>query len=258
MTPLITLTTDFGTRDCYVAAMKGVIARRCPEARILDLTHDIPPQDVGEAAFFLAGACPWFPPGTIHVVVVDPGVGTARRALAARIGEQFFVCPDNGVLTLLARDAPVDAHEIASPAFKLPDISATFHGRDLFAPAAAALAGGRTLDEAGPPADKLVMLPWPEPRWNGNLLQGEVVHVDRFGNAVTNIHRTHLEGRGRPTKIVAGSCRVAHIHAAYGDVPADTPLALSGSADLLEISVNQGHAADAFTLAPGTPVHVTF
>lgn len=186
--PLVTLTTDFGTRDPYVAAMKGVIATLCPPARIVDLSHELPAQDIHAAAFFLAGAVPYFPPETVHVIVVDPGVGTARLPLAVRAGGQYFVCPDNGLLTLVLRTLSLEAaYTIANPDFMRSNISATFHGRDIFAPAAASLAAGASIAEIGAPVEKLVPLDVPEPRIAGGKVTGEIAHVDRFGK----LHHEH-------------------------------------------------------------------
>jgi hypothetical protein len=257
MPPLITLTTDFGTRDPYVAAMKGILAARCPAATVMDLTHEIAPQDVREAAFFLLGACPFFPPGTIHVVVVDPGVGTSRRAVVAQIDHQYFVCPDNGVLTLMGSGATPRVHEIITPAFQRETVSATFHGRDLFAPAAAALACGHALQDAGPPVDSLVQLDFPEPRWDGGRLCGEVMHIDRFGNLITNITRAYLE-KGEVSEVHVAGRHLSGVHETYGAAPPGGAVALVGSTGFLEISVNQGSAARHFGLGLGAPVQVAF
>ncbi len=257
MRPLITLTTDFGVRDPYVAAMKGVLTTRCPDAVLLDLTHEIAPQDVREAAFFLASACPYFPAGTIHVVVIDPGVGTARRAIAADIRTQRFVCPDNGLLTFVARGETPYVHEITAPSFLREPLSATFHGRDVFAPAAAALASGKRVQDAGPNVDDMIRLAFPEPRREHTTLHGEVAHVDRFGNLITNISRDDLAA-GAVRAIVAGGLRLDGLSATYGDVVPGQALALIGSTEFLELSVCQGSAARLFGLAVRTPVQVMF
>jgi len=145
--PLVTLTTDFGHRDPYVAAMKGVLHQRCPAVHIEDLSHDLAPQDLIEAALFVEAAMPYYPPGTFHIVVVDPGVGTARRPLALKADGQYFICPDNGLMTLYLQQHPLEtAHVITNPAWMLPEVSATFHGRDIFASAAAMLASGSSLE----------------------------------------------------------------------------------------------------------------
>lgn len=252
---VITLTTDFGARDPYVAAMKGVILSRCPGVAILDLTHDIAPQNVVEGALFLAGAAPWFPPGTVHIAVVDPGVGTARRPVAIAWRGQFLVGPDNGLFTLLLDQSAAEAaHVISNPAFILDTVSATFHGRDVFAPAAAALAVGADIAEAGPAAGALHRLPLPKPvrRPDGGI-DGEIIHVDRFGNCISNISAEGFD-TARPWRVQAGDVRFARIHRTYGDVAPSEALALFGSGGYLEIAVNGGNAERVLGLSRGAPV----
>jgi len=253
----ITLTTDFGARDPYVAAMKGVILRVCPEAPVVDLMHYIAPQDIWEAALFLAGAAPWFPVGTVHLVVVDPGVGTDRLPIAVAAGGQVFVCPDNGVLTFVLRACDFErAHVINNAAFMLPAISATFHGRDVFAPAAARVAAGADLASVGPPLDRIAQLDAPEPRTGpGKTVLGEIVHIDRFGNAITNIPES-LVCSLRAPEVHAPGVTVPAISRTYGDASRDGALALIGSSGYLEIAVNRGSAAAAFGLRRGMPVRV--
>ena len=255
MQPLITLTTDFGRQDAYAAAMKGVILRLCPEARIEDLTHEMNPHDVWDTAFFVAGAAPWFPDGTIHVAVVDPGVGSPRRPVAVCAGNQYFVGPDNGWLTLLMRDLPItQAHEITNPAFMLPEVSRTFHGRDVFAPAAARLAAGATLGEAGPAVDRLVLLDIGEPKRGADgSIEGEILHVDRFGNAVSNIH-ARLLTFGRGYTVHAAGIEIAGISSTYADGAPGAFIALIGSGGYLEIAINQGDAARALGIHRGVSV----
>lgn len=259
MSRLITLTTDFGTRDAYVASMKGVILSICPEARVIDLTHEIPPQDVFEGALFLATAAPLFPAGTIHCVVVDPGVGTSRLPIIVSAGNQLFVLPDNGLLTLFVRHHAIkEARIITDPEFMRPSISATFHGRDMFAPAAGRLAQGAPMSTAGDRLTTLTMLEVPTVQIGegGNMI-GTIMHVDRFGNAITNIHRTDLGDR------VFGELRVAQqrfmaLHETYGDVPPGRPLVLFGSNDYLEVAVHRGSAHDQLQLSRGARVEVRF
>ncbi|MFA6245082.1 MAG: SAM-dependent chlorinase/fluorinase, partial [Candidatus Hydrogenedentales bacterium] len=203
--PVVTLLTDFGTKDAYVAAMKGVILTRCPEVTIVDLSHEITPQDIFEGALFLAEAAHYFAPGTIHCVVVDPGVGTSRLPIAASAGGQLFVAPDNGILSLFVRKHPLgEVRMITNKRFMLDRISATFHGRDIFAPAAAALASGVPVEEAGDRTTTMTMLdiPWAK-RDEDNRVVGIVMHIDRFGNAITNIRREDLDPAG-PRDIRAG------------------------------------------------------
>ena len=193
--PLVTLTTDFGLRDAYVAAMKGVILSICPEARLVDVSHEVAPQDVMEAAFVLRQAVPYFPPEAVHLVVVDPGVGTARRPVALRHGGHRFVGPDNGLFALLLDGAaPETLVGLDRPAFWRTEApSTTFHGRDVFAPVAAHLAAGRRLAEVGTPAAALESLHWALPIADAQGLRGWVVHVDHFGNGITNIPRDLFE-----------------------------------------------------------------
>ena len=259
MSAIVTLTTDFGTRDPYVAQLKGVLLAGCEGARVHDLTHEIAPQDVLEGALFLAAAVPAFPPGAVHLAVVDPGVGTDRRALAATVGGQHLVCPDNGLLTLLARRAAIeDARSIERASLRREPVSPTFHGRDLFAPAAAFLACGGALQELGPPVADPVELPLPRPRRDGARLLGEVLHVDRFGNAITNLGRSGIEATAgrRAVSVEAGGLRLP-LARTYGDVADGEALALIGSADLLEVAVRDGSAAAALGLERGSEVAVT-
>lgn len=255
--PLITLTTDFGWRDSYVAQMKGVILSIDPNGRITDLSHDIARHDITEGALFLAGALPFFPPGTINVAVVDPGVGSSRNPIVASLGDQYLVCPDNGLLTLVARELKIKAiHIIENKDYMRGEISATFHGRDIFAPAAAHLANGVPLESFGPKSDDYVTLDIGEPSSSSkNHVDGVVIHVDRFGNSITNIRPRNLQNREAGT-IRCGPCEMEGIKRTYADVPRGKEVALYGSSGFLEIAVNTGNAADIFGLRPGTRVQV--
>ena len=262
MPSLITLTTDFGTRDAYVAAMKGTIASIHRDVTFIDISHDIDPQDVMQAAFVLRGAVPYFPEGTIHLVVVDPGVGTERRAVGVRDGSQYFVGPDNGLLTLaLAPDEPDHIVQLDKPAFWRADSpSDTFHGRDIFAPVAAHLAAGRTLDDVGTPVDKLSTLHWALPTIDEHGIQGWVVHVDHFGNCITNISRQAFEELrdGRGIKCFAGGAILHAVHPVYASVADGDPLAIFNSDGFLEIAVNGGDASSLLGIRKGAPVNVVF
>lgn len=246
--PIITLTTDFGMRDPYVAAMKGVLRQFCPDAVIDDLTHDIAPQDVLEAALFLEAAVPWYPENAVHLVVVDPGVGTARRSVAVRAGGHFFVAPDNGLLSLWLGQHKLEwVYKISPLAPGVGNISNTFHGRDIFAPAAAWLANGGDPHALGEPAACLQQLDVPMPAVCGDHISGVIIHIDRFGNCMTNIRRGDV--------VVSPGCKV-HVGKSalplcgtYGDVAPGVPLALFGSSGRLEIAVNQGNAARLYTAA---------
>jgi hypothetical protein len=242
--PIITLLTDFGTTDWYVAAMKAVLLRHCPAARLIDVTHDIPPGDILRASITLERISSIFPPGTVHLAVVDPGVGTARRPLLARVAGQLLVCPDNGLLTW-------PHHRLGgSTVMQItwrPDtpLSRTFHGRDLFAPVAALLAGGTPPDQLARPISDPALLdiaPAPSPAQTARI-----IHIDRFGNATTNVPASAL-----PANPVI---RLPHLElrltGAYADVPTGHPLALIGSSDLLEIAIRDGSAAQVLGLRVG-------
>ncbi len=255
MSRVITLTTDFGTRDAYVAAMKGVILTITPKARLVDVTHEVPPQDVREGAYILDTASRYFPEGSIHVGVVDPGVGTARRAVVLRTERALYVAPDNGLLTpVLQREFPLEVISLDNPTYWRQEVSHTFHGRDVFAPVAAYLARGVPLPAMGTPisARDLVILEWPQARRvAADRVEGMVVHTDRFGNIVTNIPATLLEGaEGLWTFEVAGQ-QVRGLKSAYADVPVGTPLALIGSNGTLEFSIRDGNAARAWNVRAG-------
>lgn len=263
MDPIITLTTDFGLRDPYVASMKGVIKSICPQAHILDLTHTIGRQDLLEASLFVASSTPFFPQNTIHVVVVDPGVGTKRRPVIAFAANQFYVFPDNGLLSMLSKRFPIDeAREITETTFMREEISATFHGRDVFAPAAAHLAGGaggrglRHFRDVGKVVTDLVKLDVPQPSKEGNKLLGRIIHVDRFGNLITNIPRKVL-GTATNLKVTAGKHNFTKISTTYGEAEKGKALTLIGSSDFLEIAVNHGNAAQELGLNRGDRVEVS-
>ena len=235
----ITLLTDFGTADGYVAAMKGVIAAIASDAIVDDAAHDVGPGDIDGAAWALGAYWLRYPPGTVHVVVVDPGVGTKRDAIAIEVDGRFLVGPDNGVLTWALRDAEGEPviHELERPPHA---ISSTFHGRDLFAPAAARLAAGESIATLGSGKRGIVRLPWPEPVHHADGVNGVVVHVDRFGNLVTNI----------PAGEAVGECFVrvgrmeVEVRNTYGDVDVGELVAHAGSRGLVEIAMRDGRAAD--------------
>ena len=262
---IVTLTTDFGLRDGYVAAMKGAMLSALPALTLVDVTHQIAAQDVMDAAFVLRQAVPSFPAETVHLVVVDPGVGTERRALAARFRAggraHGFVGPDNGVLPLLAGEAVEELVELDRPgAWGAARPSDTFHGRDLFGPVAARLAGGAALRELGTPIEAPAAMHWPLPRTDEQGVDGMVLHVDRFGNCLTNITRTDLDGLrdGRPFKCYAGSTVIQTHARTYAEAGAGDPLTLFGSSGLLEIAVNCGHAADLLSIQRGASVNVVY
>ncbi len=243
---IITLTTDFGTGSPYVAAMKGVVLSIDPAATLVDVTHDVRPQDVRHGALVLDDVAGWFPPGTIHVAVVDPGVGTDRKILVAEIGRRHYVAPDNGLLSRLARRAPPsDVRELTEPRYWLDSVSATFHGRDVMAPVAAHLSRGLDPEKLGPPLAKLVMLDWPEPVVSSGRIEGEVLDVDSFGNVTTNIDADLLAKSlaGRPARVGLGEDEVEGIRSTYGDGPEGALIALVGSTGRLELAIVGGSAA---------------
>jgi S-adenosylmethionine hydrolase len=252
MSALITLTSDFGTRDPYVAQLKAALLRRGPsDLRLVDLSHDLPAQNVREAALFVAAALPQFPAGTIHLAIVDPGVGSARRPLALRCGEQLCIGPDNGVFSLLF-DARVEAVQIEPERIGVTQLSATFHGRDLFAPAAASLANGNTLAALGTPLDprtaELVRIALPEPARDAGAFVGEVIHIDRFGNLITNLRSAELDVLVREQAARAFALtlrgRSSRVVSHYAEVPTGCLLGVLGSSDRLEIAVRDGNAAE--------------
>ena len=267
----ITLLTDFGTQDEYVGVMKGVILTIHPSATIVDLCHAIPPQDIPSAARMLMAAYGYFPPNTVHVCVVDPGVGTERAILAARAGGRFFIAPDNGLLFPLLRQASSDALvRIENADLFLPRISGTFHGRDIFAPVAAHLARGVSLADLGPPTtiDEIVPLFLPEPRIipQGGLV-GRVTGADRFGNLLTDIEARHIDQLlekgpgsgleiGKPIEIHVGGRIISGLSRSYGRPDGETCLAMMGSRGVLEISVSGGSAKDLLKAGIGDAVTV--
>lgn len=254
---IITLTTDFGTSSHYVAAMKGVIYSINPAATVVDITHQIPPQNVRRGAAVLAEASRWFPPGTIHVAVVDPGVGTDRAIVYAELGQQHFVAPDNGLLSrVAAAEEPGRLIRLERPEFWLADVSSTFHGRDIMAPVAARLSLGLDPARLGPPLERLLLLPWPEPVCKGNCIEGQVVDVDSFGNLITNIQKHHLEAIANPDQLTihVGREQAAGIVAAYGVKAPGTLVALVGSSGCLELAEVGGSAAKRLQAQEGLPV----
>lgn len=270
--PLVTLTTDFGTEDAYVPAMKGTMLSIAPNARLVDVTHQIHPQDVMESGFVLKSAQPFFPDGSVHLVVVDPGVGTERKAVALRHNNHWFVGPDNGVFPLvLDGDDPDELVELDNPEiWRTSSPSTTFHGRDIFAPAAAHLAAGRPLEELGSPLESLQPLRWVLPSIDTNTVQGWVVHIDHFGNCISNIRRSSLaDALERDTKNVpveersavkayVGPTSLKGIHSTYGDVPEEDPVLLFGSTGFLEVAVNGGSAAERLDIRKGDPIKLAF
>jgi hypothetical protein len=261
--PIITLMTDFGMKDGNVGVMRGVILGICPAAQIVDVSHTIAPQNVQEAAYVAGRVSPYFPEGTVHVIVVDPGVGTQRRAIAARLGRQFFVCPDNGLITLPFEEAehnhlPVEIVELDQPRYWLPVVSKVFHGRDIFAPSAAHLANGTALRDLGARIQDPVLLALPKPERTGHGWRGEVIHVDHFGNLLSNIRAEHLNGvAAHEVTVAVAGIELHGLVGTFGDRPAGELVALLGSTGSLIISEVNGSAAKRLHLAVGAMVEVT-
>mgnify|MGYP000104497526 CR=1 FL=1 len=258
---MITLTTDFGEGSHYVAAVKGVILSINPAAVLVDLTHAIRPHDIRHGAIVLADVAPYFPPETIHLAVVDPGVGTDRPLVYARMGAQHFLAPDNGLLSLLARRWPPSRIiRLDKPKYWLQPTSATFQGRDILAPVAARLSLGFEPDRLGSPQKRLVDFHWPEVRLSPDKIVGSVLMVDSFGNLITNI--TAKMFSKRPTDhrahVICGTRETWGIHRTYGEMPPGNFIALVGSSGRLELAVVEGNAAARFNIQPGTPVTVTW
>jgi S-adenosylmethionine hydrolase len=268
--------TDFGTDDTYVGVMKGVIASIAPDSSVIDVTHAVPPGDIRQAAFQLWQALRYFPAGSVFVLVIDPGVGTARRPIAMRWEDRIIVGPDNGLTTYLLLTKPSDtAVSLENPAYQLKRISSTFHGRDVFAPAGAHLAAGVPLGDLGPPATDLVRFEPPELNLQPDEIQGEIIHSDRFGNLVTNIgylrpireeiHILPWLPGPKPADYPASGASVElpggerlSLSSTFGDVSPGNLVAYIGSEGLLEVGINQGSAAEALGISAGDPVTLRF
>jgi S-adenosylmethionine hydrolase len=261
MTTIITLMTDFGIRDGYVGVMKGVILGIAPEARLVDLTHLISPQRVPEAALVLDRSAPYFPPGTIHIVVVDPGVGTARRPIAAQVGEQRYVGPDNGTLTrLLARARrqgwPMEIVHLDKPRYWRSEISNVFHGRDIFAPVAAHLAIGALLTDVGTPVTDPVLFPLPAPVRSATGLRGEITHLDHFGNIGTNLSAADLAGLGDVSVRLCGQ-EIRGLVRTFGERDPGELIALINSVGELSVSAVNGNAGQQLNAKVGDVIEVS-
>ena len=251
---IVTLLTDFGLSDHYVGVMKGVILRFNPSAQIVDLTHQVEPFDLVGTSFTLAAAHSYFPPRTVHVVVVDPGVGSERRPLLAEAGGWLFLAPDNGVLESIYRRYPARVRALEPDRCALQPISNTFHGRDVFAPAAGLLSGGEPPERLGNPIEDFARLDIPCPRQVApGRWQGQVLKVDRFGNLITNFAAADLPARFRLT---VGLVRVESLRGSYASAAPGEVFAIAGSSGCIEISVKEASAAAAAGIGPGAPVEV--
>ena len=263
---LIAFISDFGTRDSYAGTVKGVIATINPAARVIDITHGIPPHDIMAGALTLGGTFRYFPKGTIFLAVIDPGVGSDRKAMIASGGDYLFVLPDNGLLTGVIksrtpiRKEDLKCWQITNPAFTLEKISSTFHARDIFGPAAAHLSRGVRPENFGQAIKNPVELHWPEPIRSRNGINGEIIYTDTFGNLVTNIPSSDVTVLGKNDECL---CFTEEKHKitlpvleSYSDVPSGAGLCLEGSFGLMEVAVNRGSAAQLLGMGPGTRIKI--
>lgn len=260
-TAIVTLTTDFGVGSRYVAAMKGVILSINPHANIVDISHAVPARDIRAGAITVAETACWFPKGTIHVVVVDPGVGSKRRIICLEMCGQHFIGPDNGVLSRLAiQHRPTKMVHVVDPQHWMPEVSRTFHGRDIMAPVAARLSTGLAPEELGPAIEQIIELPWAEVQQVPNRIEGEVIEVDSFGNLITNITRAMLDGvpRGDSVLIACEDHETQGIFATFSDQPPMTFMAHVGSTGRLELAIVDENASAMLGVRVGAPVRVSW
>lgn len=255
----ISILTDFGLRDGNVGVMKGVIWNIAPDTQIADLSHTIEPQNILMGALVMGRSCPYFPEGSVHIAVVDPGVGTARRPIAALVGDRYFVGPDNGLFTPLVERAekaglPVKVVHLTNPKYFLADVSYVFHGRDIFAPVAAHIVNGVTLDELGQAITDFVRYELPKPQLDGGVWRGKVVHIDYFGNIATNVRKEHLAGKDACIKLA--DVELCGLVNTFGEKPVGELITLYGSTGDLIVSVVNGNAAERLGVKLGDPVEV--
>jgi len=253
---LLTLTTDFGLQDYYVSAMKGVIMQTAPNARLVDISHQIPAQDIMAGSWVLKNSAMLFPAGTVHLVVVDPGVGTMRKPVALRVKDQLFVGPDNGIFSLLTEQYDFEAVELTNKKYWRADVSNTFHGRDVFAPVAAHLLNGAELTDLGPPLDDLETYRWAVPIADDDGIEGWVIHIDAFGNLITNISGSLIDDMigSKDLKLYVGNTILDNITNTFGSVPDGEAVAYIGSAGMLEIAVNKGDAQKMLGIKKGAQI----
>jgi len=252
--PLVTLLTDFGVADAYVGIMRGVIHARCPGVRLADITHEIEQGNIHQGGYLLGTAWSYYPAGTVHCAVVDPGVGGDRRILAAEVDGHRFVAPDNGLLSdVFDQVKPTHVVNVESEDVMLKPVSHTFHGRDIFAPAAAALAAAAPLEKLGPATENWIHLPRLEPGASDGVLVGQVIHVDRFGNIITNLHAGDVP---EVPRVRIAQHAIHGLQTSYGAVGEGKLLAIIGSTGRLEISANRAHAASLLGVEVGDAVRV--
>jgi S-adenosylmethionine hydrolase len=255
---VITLTTDFGTADHFVGAMKGVILSIAPRAQIVDITHEIAPYELNEAAFVISQAWRYFPKRTIHVVVVDPGVGSARRPIVVEAGGHYFIGPDNGVLSMIYDGPRVKVREISNPKYIRKDVSRTFHGRDVFAPAAAHLSLRVPLSKFGKPVPDFIRLSLAKPaEFAKNQWSGVILKVDRFGNLITNFHISNFsDAKMQPIELRIGLERIHRLALTYAETDIGEVFAIVGSSGYIEVAANQASAAKTLGCGAGAPVEL--
>jgi len=262
MPKIVALLTDYGTKDQYAGSLRGAVLAACPDANVVDLTHEIRSHAVREAAFVLRAAAPVFPPGTAFAAVVDPGVGTSRRGIAISAGGYLYVGPDNGVFSLVLIDHPeAEVRELTNTALFRPNVSSTFHGRDIFGPVAGSLVNGTRFEDVGPVVEDAFCFEFPKPRrTEEGALEGQVIYVDTFGNLVSSIGGAEWQAfvhgaKGDLTEMVVDMNRVIlPVVNTFGDVPEEESCAYLGSSGRIEVAVNQGSAAKRFEAAIGSPV----
>jgi S-adenosyl-L-methionine hydrolase (adenosine-forming) len=257
--PLITLTTDFGLEDHFVGTMKGVILSIAPRARIVDITHQVSPFEIAQGGFLLAAAAGYFPPKTVHVAVVDPGVGTSRRPIVVESAGQYFVAPDNGLLSMICERGKCTVRAATARRYMLDEMSATFHGRDVFAPIAAHLATGTPPARLGKRIDDYLRCEFHKPVHTGKRIwTGAILHIDHFGNIVTNFHAAEFADLAtRPFAMTVGFERTSRLASTYGDLPPGELALVAGSTGYYEIVYNQASAAKLLGVAIGAPIELT-
>jgi S-adenosyl-L-methionine hydrolase (adenosine-forming) len=257
--PIITLTTDFGLSDHFTGTMKGVILRLCPAAELVDITHQVSPFEITEAAFVIGEAYRYFPARTVHLIVIDPGVGTARRPIVAEAAGQFFVAPDNGVLSMIYDREKHKVRAVTSEKHFLKPVSRTFHGRDIFAPTAALLARRTPPARFGRLIEDYCRLRFAQPvRTGKRVWQGTVLKTDQFGNLITNIHIAEFPVlETRSFQLLCGQAAITRLNATFAEGAPGEPLLVVGSSGYLEIVANQGSAAKILGCGTGSPVELT-
>ncbi|SDO89805.1 SAM hydrolase/SAM-dependent halogenase family protein [Desulforhopalus singaporensis] len=259
--PIVTLLTDFGLSDEYVGVIKGLLHKFCPGVQIIDISHTVDPQNSRKAAHLLTRAYPYFPPGTVHLIIVDPGVGSTRKIIAFKTSEQIFVGPDNGLFSMIFKKEEILAiHQVTARHLFLPAPSNTFHGRDIMAPIAARLAGGLPIEQVGPSISvgDCIELPTPQILRDPQQLTGEVTHIDRFGNLCTNISSEEIDvfSEGCGVEINIGPVSISSISRSYSSCNVGQPLALYDSQGLLEIAINCGRFAATHGIKEGEKITV--